>query len=174
MVERLLCKQDVRSSNLLGSTISPNAGSLRMPAFCVTATRSPVCANGCHPRSEVREDAVGDVHDRPICVVCLGDGAREQALAVVMEVMVNTGRLDWPTVVARMSTTPAAIGQVAGQGRPIAVGEPANLVLVDPSARAVVDRDASTSRSRNNPYHGLDLPDPVVATVWAGRITYRR
>ena len=42
------------------------------------------------------------------------------------------------------------------------------------TARAVVDRDASASKSRNNPYHGRDLPDPVVATVWAGRLTHRR
>ena len=47
-------------------------------------------------------------------------------------------------------------------------------MLVDPSARAVVDRDASASKSRNNPYHGRDLPDPVVATVWAGKVTHRR
>ncbi len=112
--------------------------------------------------------------DHPFDVALPGMIGLEQALAVVLEVMVNPGRMDWPTLVARMSTTPAAIGQVAGQGRPIAVGEPANLVLVDPAARAVVDRDASASRSRNNPYHGLDLPDPVVATVWAGRVTYRR
>jgi dihydroorotase len=47
-------------------------------------------------------------------------------------------------------------------------------VLVDPSARAVVDRDASASRSRNNPYHGRELPDPVVATLWRGEFSYRR
>jgi dihydroorotase len=38
----------------------------------------------------------------------------------------------------------------------------------------VVDRGDSASRSRNNPWHGRELPDPVVATVWAGRVTYRR
>ena len=47
-------------------------------------------------------------------------------------------------------------------------------MLVDPTARAVVDRGDSASRSRNNPWHGRELPDPVVATVWAGRVTYRR
>ena len=98
----------------------------------------------------------------------------EQVLGVVIEVMVDTGRLDWAGVVDRMSAAPARLTGSATQGRPIAVGEPANLVLVDPSARAVVDRDASASKSRNNPYHGRDLPDPVVATIWAGRITYRR
>ncbi len=127
-------------------------------------------------------DTVGTDHapharqdkDHPFEVALPGMLGLEQALAVVMEVMVTPGRMDWPTLVARMSTTPAEIGRVVGQGRPIAIGEPANLVLVDPSARAVVDRDASASRSRNNPYHGRDLPDPVVATVWAGRVTYRR
>jgi dihydroorotase len=73
-----------------------------------------------------------------------------------------------------MSAAPARLAQLPGQGRPVAVGEPANLVLVDPSARAVVDRDASASRSRNNPYHGRELPDPVVATLWRGEFSYRR
>lgn len=112
--------------------------------------------------------------DHPFDVALPGMIGLEQALAVVMEVMVNTGRMDWPTLVERMSFAPSRIGQVATQGRPLAVGEPANLVLVDPSARAVVDRDASRSRSRNNPYHGRELPDPVVATYWRGTATYRR
>lgn len=112
--------------------------------------------------------------DHPFDVALPGMIGLEQALGVVVEVMVNTGRLDWGGLVDRMSAAPARLTRSATQGRPIAVGEPANLVLVDPSERAVVDRDASASKSRNNPYHGRDLPDPVVATIWAGRITHRR
>lgn len=127
-------------------------------------------------------DVVGTDHapharqdkDHPFDVALPGMIGLEQALAVVMEVMVSTGRMDWPTLVERMSAAPARLGQVAGQGRPLAVGEPANLVLVDPSSRARVDADASRSRSRNNPYHGRDLPDPVVATFWRGRRTFER
>ena len=98
----------------------------------------------------------------------------ETALAVVLETMVGPGRLDWPDVARRMSTVPAHIARLPGQGRPLAVGEPANVTLVDPAARAVVDRSTSASLSTNNPWHGRDLPDPVVATVWGGRITYQR
>ncbi|CAA9322983.1 MAG: Dihydroorotase [uncultured Friedmanniella sp.] len=98
----------------------------------------------------------------------------ETALAVVLETMVLPGRLGWREVAERMSTVPAHIARLTGQGRPLAVGEPANLTLVDPAARAVVDRAGSASLSRNNPWHGRDLPDPVVATFWAGRATYRR
>jgi len=127
-------------------------------------------------------DSVGTDHapharqdkDHPFDVALPGMIGLEQALAVVVDVMVNTGRMDWSTLVERMSTAPARIGRVAGQGRPLLVGEPANLVLVDPSSRAIVDGAASASRARNNPYHGRDLPDPVVATIWNGAVTYRR
>ncbi len=112
--------------------------------------------------------------DHPFDIALPGMIGLEQALAVVIEVMVEPGRLDWAGVADRMSAAPAKLTGRVSQGRPIAVGEPANLVLVDPSARAVVDRDASASKSRNNPYHGRDLPDPVVATIWAGRVTHRR
>ena len=97
----------------------------------------------------------------------------EQALGVVIETMVAPGRLSWADVADRMSHAPARLTQLAGQGRPIAVGEPANLALVDPTARATVDREVTASRSRNNPYAGLTLPDPVRLTVWAGRVTFR-
>mgnify|MGYP002145075119 CR=1 FL=1 len=106
--------------------------------------------------------------------VANSSGMNTATSEAVIETMVKPGRLDWAGVAQRMSHTPARIAGLSGQGRPVAVGEPANLVLVDPSARAVVDRDASASKSRNNPYHGRDLPDPVVATVWAGKVTHRR
>ena len=112
--------------------------------------------------------------DHPFDVASPGMLGLEQALAVVMELFVSTGRMDWASVVDRMSTAPARIGRLPHQGRPVAVGEPANLVLVDPSRRATVDRSRSASKSRNNPYHGLDLPDPVQMTVWAGKVTFRR
>ncbi len=98
----------------------------------------------------------------------------ETALGVVIETMVTPGRMSWPRVAEVMSRTPARIARLEGQGRPLAVGEPADFVLIDPDARAVVDRDASASLSRNNPWHGRELPDPVEATYWNGRATYRR
>ncbi|HYP44147.1 MAG TPA: dihydroorotase [Propionibacteriaceae bacterium] len=98
----------------------------------------------------------------------------ETALGVVLEAMVQPGRLSWSQVAQRMSVAPARIARLSDQGRPLRPGEPANLTLVDPAARGVVDRNASASLSRNNPWHGRDLPDPVVATFWRGRPTYRR
>jgi dihydroorotase len=98
----------------------------------------------------------------------------ETALAVVIETMINPGLLSWRDVAKRMSIMPARIARLADQGRQLALGEPANVVLVDPAARRVVDRDQSASLSRNNPWHGRELPEPVVATIWAGRVTYQK
>ncbi|MGY1742845.1 MULTISPECIES: dihydroorotase [unclassified Blastococcus] len=92
----------------------------------------------------------------------------EQALAVVQDTMVETGLLDWAGVADRMSLRPAAIGRLAGHGRPTAPGEPANLVLLDPAARSVVDPAGLASRSRNSPYAGRELPGRVVATFLRG------
>ncbi|OYO06249.1 dihydroorotase [Enemella evansiae] len=98
----------------------------------------------------------------------------ETALGVLIETMVRPGLLDWEQLADRMAYAPARIAGLNAQGRPLAVGEPANLVLIDPDRRAVVDRADSASLSRNNPYHGRELPDPVELTMWNGRITFSR
>jgi len=95
----------------------------------------------------------------------------ETALGVVAEAMVRTGLLDWAGVADRMSVAPARIGRLSGHGRPLAAGEPANLVLVDPDGERVVDPRALNSRSRNTPYAGRTLPASVVATFLRGRPT---
>jgi dihydroorotase len=95
----------------------------------------------------------------------------ETALSVVQQAMVDTGMLDWAEVADRMSTRPAQIGSVSGNGRPVAVGEPANLVLYDPSMRRQVDPGELASLSRNTPYAHLTLPGAVVSTFLHGRPT---
>ena len=95
----------------------------------------------------------------------------ETALGVVAEAMVSTGLLDWAGVADRMSMRPAHIGRLSGHGRPLAVGEPANLVLVDAARPRTVDASALHSRSRNTPYAGRTLPVSVVATFLRGRAT---
>jgi dihydroorotase len=95
----------------------------------------------------------------------------ETALSVVVDTMVNTGLLDWEGVADRMSVAPARIARLADHGRPIEVGEPANLAVVDPTASRIVDASDTASRSRNTPFAGRELPARVVATFLRGRPT---
>ncbi|MFD0078660.1 dihydroorotase [Streptomyces sp. NPDC127166] len=95
----------------------------------------------------------------------------ETALSVIQQTMVETGLLDWAGVADRMSFAPARIGRAKGHGRPVSAGEPANLTLVDPAYRGVVDPADFASRSRNTPYEGRELPGRVTHTFLRGRAT---
>lgn len=99
----------------------------------------------------------------------------ETALSVVQAAMVDTGLMDWAAVADRMSARPARIGRcnrgARAQGRLIAAGEPANLVLVDPAASRVVEPRDTASLSRNTPFAGMKLPGRVVATFLRGSPT---
>jgi dihydroorotase len=95
----------------------------------------------------------------------------ESALRVVHAAMVDTGLLDWADVARVMSRTPARIGRLAGHGRPLAAGEPAEITLYDPSASAVFGDADLHGRSHNSPYRGRTLPGSVRWTIHAGRVT---
>ncbi|MDT7617758.1 MAG: dihydroorotase [Pseudonocardiales bacterium] len=95
----------------------------------------------------------------------------QTAFSVVVHTMVEPGLLDWRGVARVLSERPAEIAGLPDQGRPIAEGEPANLVLVDPEGVWTVRGEKLASRSSNTPYEGMRLPATVVATVLRGRVT---
>ena len=95
----------------------------------------------------------------------------QTAIGVVVETMVTTGLLDWAGLADRLSVRPARIGRVAGHGRPIRVGEPANLTLLDPAADWLVEPARLASLSQNTPFAGRRLPGRVLATFLRGRAT---
>ena len=95
----------------------------------------------------------------------------QTALSVVVSTMVATGLLDWRGVARVLSENPAAIGGLTDHGRPIAVGEPANLTLVDPAATWTVRGAAFASLSSNTPFEGMELPGRVRWTFLRGRAT---
>ncbi|HWO62714.1 MAG TPA: dihydroorotase [Umezawaea sp.] len=98
----------------------------------------------------------------------------QTALSVVVEAMVRTGLLDWRGVARVMSERPAEIAGLPDHGRPIEVGEPANLVLVDPDATWTVRGAELASVSGNTPFEGMELPGVVTATLLRGRVTAGR
>jgi len=93
----------------------------------------------------------------------------ETALSVVQHTLVDTGFIGWPDVARILSSTPARIGQLAGYNAPLAVGSPAHLTLVDPSAQH--HGEMRYTASSNNPYRGRALPGRVLHTFYAGVAT---
>ena len=101
----------------------------------------------------------------------MGMTGLETALSVVQHAMIETGMITWADFARITSTVPATIGRLEDQGRPLAAGEPANLVLVDPAARWTVDPNRMATKGRNSPFRGLELPGAVVATFFRGHPT---
>ncbi|CAN2201597.1 PyrC Dihydroorotase and related cyclic amidohydrolases [Candidatus Nanopelagicaceae bacterium] len=97
----------------------------------------------------------------------------ETALSIVNQTMVQTGLLSWDQVVDRMSSKPAEIGRYGNHGKKIEVGAPAHLTVINPTAVNRVDRDRVASRSRNTPFHGMELQGLVTATIYRGELTFK-
>ena len=97
----------------------------------------------------------------------------QTALSVVVETMVRSGLLTWRDVARVMSEAPARIVGLPDQGRPLEVGEPANLTVVDPDATWTVTGAELASRSDNTPFEDMTLPAAVTLTLLRGRVTAR-
>ncbi len=89
----------------------------------------------------------------------------ETALALALT------ELDMPLagIVAALSWKPASIAGIADRhGRPVAAGEPANVVVFDPTAEWTVVPARLASKSRNTPYAGRNVRGKVRHTLLHG------
>ena len=96
----------------------------------------------------------------------------ETALALAITELVEPGHLTLSQLVERLSSTPAELIGLEGQGS-LAEGAPANLTVFDPAAEWTVDAGAGYSKSRNTPFDGRTLHGRVLHTVYGGRWTVR-
>ena len=101
----------------------------------------------------------------------MGTTGLETAFAALYTQLVLPGELELATVVERM-TAGGALYQLPIPR--IAVGEQANLCLVDLEARFEVGEDGYASRATNSCFHGRALRGRVLLTVAAGAIAFRR
>jgi dihydroorotase len=94
----------------------------------------------------------------------------ETAFAALYTRLVEPGIVPLPTLLERMSAGPA---RIYGLEPPrIAVGAPANLVVLDLEATWCVDPDGFRSRSTNSWLLGATLTGKVVQTVADGKVAY--
>ena len=96
----------------------------------------------------------------------------ETSLAIIAQIFVESGLADWRFVAKVMSERPAEILRLTDHGRPIAVGEPANLALIDPDSPWTADGTEMASKSTNTPYEGSTFKARVISTWLRGTTTY--
>ena len=95
----------------------------------------------------------------------------ETALALGLEHLVRTGRLSLMRLVELFTTGPA---RVLGLKRQVAPGEPADLTLFSTDHNWTFRASESASKSRNTPFDGRAFRGAPMATIVAGRVTFKR
>lgn len=107
----------------------------------------------------------GHLKEQPLDQAPPGMLGLETALALALSELT----MDVYDVLAALSWKPAKIAGIDDRhGRPIAVGEPANITVFNPSLEWTVDREMVASKSKNTPYHGRVVSGKVRHTVFNG------
>ena len=96
----------------------------------------------------------------------------ETAASIAQSVLIDSGASNWIRFVEVMSSKPAEISGIQGQGRQLAIGESANIALINPAAQRTIS-GGGASKSANQPYEGMTLPGAVVHTIFRGEFTVR-
>lgn len=97
----------------------------------------------------------------------------QTAFGIVMETLVSPGVLSLRAVSERMSSAPARIGRVIGQGEDLVPGAAGNVTVVDLASHTQVRPETLASKSGNSPYLGMTLPGRVCHVAFQGRLTVR-
>ena len=98
----------------------------------------------------------------------------ECALPLYREALIDDGVLDWPAMLAMMTSTPAEVAGLShlGLGR-LEVGGPADLTVIDPDAEWVIDPEAFRSAGRNCPFTGRSVRGRAILSVVGGQIRHQ-
>ena len=96
----------------------------------------------------------------------------ETFLPLCVTHLIEPGHLTWPQMLAKMTCNPAG---VLGIDRgTLQVGKPADVTVIDPKAKWTLDKAQSKSKSRNTPFHDIEVTGRAVATIVGGDVKMTR
>lgn len=95
----------------------------------------------------------------------------ETALAVSVTNLVETGHIDFRTLVDKMSCAPARIFGLPGGS--LGKGSVADVTIFDPEREWDVDPTEFRTKGRNTPFAGMRLRGRAVCTIVGGRVVHR-
>ncbi|MGN0459914.1 MAG: dihydroorotase [Ruminococcus sp.] len=100
-----------------------------------------------------------------------GSIGMETSLAVTLTQLYHNGKFSLLDIAGLMSTAPANILKInAGT---IKTGADADIAIVDVNKTWTVDREKLHGKSKNTPFHGMELKGKVVMTILGGKIVFQ-
>jgi dihydroorotase len=95
----------------------------------------------------------------------------ETAIALTLEQLVHTGKISLARMVELFAAGPA---RVLGMERKLAAGQPAEVTIFSSTHEWTYNVNDSPSKSRNSPFDGRTFKGAPMATIVAGKFSYRR
>jgi len=96
----------------------------------------------------------------------------ETALGLVLTKLVAEKKLTLKEAIAKMTINPARILNLADKGS-LKPGSDADVVIVDPKQKWVVDSSKISSKSKNSPFIGWELQGKVIHTIVGGKMVVK-
>ena len=106
----------------------------------------------------------------PLSQAAFGFSGLEVAFAVAQAALVHSGLMPLEQMLPAMTCRPAALLGLP-QGR-LAVGAPADLIILDPYKRWCVETDRLHSKGKNTPYLDQELIGQVLLTMVNGHVVF--
>jgi dihydroorotase len=95
----------------------------------------------------------------------------ETTVALVKTYLIDKGILDWADAIQKMTTNPARIFNLPGGT--LGIGKDADITVIDPDKKWIVQADKFRSRSKNSPFIGYKLSGQVTMTILRGGVVFQ-
>jgi dihydroorotase len=99
-----------------------------------------------------------------------GAGGLETLLPVCIEALIESGRLDWPALLAKLTSGPAELLQL-DRGT-LATGAVADVTVIDPRVEWTIDANLFQSQSRISPFHQRRMRGRARCTIVSGQVRH--
>jgi dihydroorotase len=104
-------------------------------------------------------------------LAAFGISSFETAFGCLMS-LVHEGEISLTQLISKLTCEPAKVIGRNGELGTLKTGAPANIIILDPDQRWIVDSRDFASKGKNTPYDGYKFKGKVMATIANGKIAY--
>ena len=95
----------------------------------------------------------------------------ETAFALCYTELVKKGVISLPKLIEKLTVGPAEVMGIENFN--LAEGNAADLVIIDPAAEYIIDKESFKSKARNTPFDGFAVSGRIVQTLVNGKTVYK-
>ena len=120
--------------------------------------------------SSGHEPWAAEKKDRELDQAPFGIAGLETLLPLCIETLIAPGHLDWPSLLAKLTTGPAELLQL--DCGTLKTGAIADITVIDPNSEWTVEAARFASLSRNTPFDGRTVRGQIRFTIVSGRVVH--